>query len=247
MKKLALYIDGQYIKINPKVAEAFTPGHFKARGVFETMLAIGNQVFDVEAHCSRMQKGLRQLRIVFEVKNFPAIIRQVVKANGFDVARVRVVVWREGRQAHVAVMALRYDVPLDKAWRVCVIKTNRAANRRLANTKSLDYKIFADAYAQARAQGFDEALLLNSNGHIFEASRANIFWVKDGLLYTPPLSSGCLNGIMRQVVMKQARLLGVPCRVKHLTLSQLQGADAVFLTNSLLGIKTLATPFLPLA
>ncbi len=247
MKKIVIYADGKYIKVNPQVAEAFTPGHFKARGVFETMLAMGDQVFDVPAHIGRMQKGLKQMRIAFNAKGLPAIIQRVVKANGFCYARVRVVVWQEVKQTHVAVMAIRQVMPVDKKLKVCLVKTNRVANSRLANTKSLDYQLFADAYQRARSRGFDEALLLNARGAIFEASRANIFWFKDRVLYTPPLSSGCLNGITRQALLQQARKLGIPCRVKNLTVEELKKADTVFLTNSLSGIKILATPFLPLA
>lgn len=241
MNKLITYIDGKYVKVDSKLTEAFTPGHFKARGVFETMLAIGNQVFDLEAHCSRLQKGLHQMRIAFDAKSLPAIIRRVVKANGLKYARVRVVVWQEGRQAHVAVMALKYEMPSDKMWRVCVIKTDRAANSRSANIKSLDYQLFADAYKKAKAQGFDDALLLNRNGYIFEASRANIFWVKDGVLHTPPLSSGCLNGIMRQAIIAQAQALKIPFKEKQLNLAQFKQAQSAFLTNSLIGIKPVCT------
>ena len=118
-----------------------------------------------------------------------------------------------------------------------MIKTNRPANDRLANVKSLDYELFAKAYAQARAQGFDEVLLLNRRGYIFEASRANIFWIKDNVLYTPPLSSGCLNGITRQQVIKQAKILRISIKEKNLTPKILKEADAAFLTNSLIGIK----------
>ena len=101
------------------------------------------------------------------------------------------------------IAALPYKISNKKIYRVCLIKTNRTANDRLADVKSLDYELFAEAFVKPKSQGFDEALLLNRRGHIFEASRANIFWVKDKVLYTPPLSSGCLNGITRQQVINK--------------------------------------------
>jgi branched-chain amino acid aminotransferase len=133
--------------------------------------------------------------------------------------------------------AFPYKVLNKKAYRVCLIETNRAANDRLADVKSLDYGLFAEAFAQARAQGYDEALLLNRSGFIFEASRANIFWIKDKVLYTPPLSSGCLNGITRRQVLKGAKSLKIPVKEGSLTPEILKGADTAFLTNSLIGIK----------
>jgi branched-subunit amino acid aminotransferase/4-amino-4-deoxychorismate lyase len=124
---------------------------------------------------------------------------------------------------------------------VCLVKTDRAGNDRLSNVKSLDYGLFAKSYEIARSQGFDEALLLNRHGHIFEASRANIFWIKDSVLYTPPLRSGCLNGITRQQVIKQAKKLRTTVKEKDLTPQVLKKADAAFLANSLIGIKAIDT------
>ena len=122
-----------------------------------------------------------------------------------------------------------------------MVKTDRVANDNLANVKSLDYELFADAYARAQAKGFDEALLLNRRGHIFESSRANIFWIKDKVLYTPPLSSGCLNGIIRHQVIKQAVSLKTSVKEMDLTPAILENSDAAFLTNSLIGIKAIET------
>ena len=139
---------------------------------------------------------------------------------------------------HVMAMALPYKISEGKPYKVCLIKTKRAANRRLAEVKSLDYGLFAKAYAAALSRGFDEALLLNNRGHIFEASRANIFWIKDGILCTPPLSSGCLNGITRQQIITQARRLKIPLKEEILTPQLLRKADEVFLTNSLIRMKS---------
>jgi branched-chain amino acid aminotransferase len=135
------------------------------------------------------------------------------------------------------IAALPYKISNKKIYRVGLIKTRRAANDRWSNVKSLDYGVFAGAYAQAQKQGFDEALLLNRKGYIFEASRANIFWIKDKILYTPPLSSGCLKGITRQQVLKQARDLKISVKEENLTPEILKNSDFAFITNSLIGIK----------
>ena len=167
----------------------------------------------------------------------------MVAANGFDVARVRVLAWQEGLQKHVVVMALPYSFPTKEIFRACLIKTSRPALAKFANKKSLDYKLFADAYAQACAKGFDEALLINDKGFIFEASRANVFILSDGKLITPPLSSGCLNGITRQQLIKSARKMKIPVLEENLTVSMIKGAEEAFLTNSLFGIKPIKRSF----
>ncbi len=230
-KQRIIYIDGKYIEADIKTIEAFTPGVFQARGVFETMLAIGGKVFDVETH-------LKRLRSTFKSAGCSSgVVHRVVKANGFNVTRVRVVAWQEGGQKHIAVMALKYTLSKKKIFKVCLIKTNRSARSCSANTKSLDYRLFASAYQKAKVKGLDEALLINRQGHIFEASRSNVFIIHRGRIITPPLSSGCLNGITRQKVMGIVRKLGLPVLEKNLTVSMVRTAPKAFLTNSLLGVQ----------
>jgi len=236
-----IFFDGRYVNVNPQIVEAFTPGVFKVKGVFETMLGVDGVVMDCALHIRRLKEGLSILGINPPTIN-PSVLKQVLNCNQLATARVRVMVWEAPagqavKQTHLMMVALPYKAAAKKSFRVCLLRTKRAANDALANVKSLDYELFAQAYAKAQESGFDEALLLNSSGHIFEASRANIFWIKDKILYTPPLSSGCLNGITRQQVIKQAKSLKTTVHEVDLTPAILKKSDAAFLTNSLIGIK----------
>ena len=233
-----IYLDGRYFNVRAQIIDALTPGHFKVKGVFETMLGIDGAVLDMALHIKRLRQGLKDLKIKPPLIN-PLVFKKLLVANKLFCARVRIMVWQDGRQAHVVAVAMPYKIPVKKSYRVCLIKTARGANNHAANIKSLDYGLFLDAYTQARKQGYDEALLLNRNGYIFEASRANIFWIKENILYTPPLSSGCLKGIARQQVIRQAKNLKAVVKEQNLTLKILKEADCAFLTNSLLGIKSI--------
>jgi branched-chain amino acid aminotransferase len=234
-----IFLDGQYLKASPQIVDAFTPGAFKAKGVFETMLGQRGVVMDKGPHLKRLRAGLKILGVRIPSIR-PSVLKEVLHRNHLSFGRVRLMVWQAGQETHVMISGLPYKVPDKKEYRVCLVKTNRAANDRLANVKSLDYGLFAEAFSQARAQGYDEALLLNRSGFIFEASRANIFWIKNKILYTPPLSSGCLNGITRQQVLKGAKGLKIPVKEENLTPEILKRADSAFLTNSLIGIKPIA-------
>lgn len=231
-----IYLDGEYLQVSSQIVEAFTPGVFKAKGVFETMLGLDGVVLDTAVHLNRLRTGLKILGVKVPAIN-TSVVRIVLQRNDLSSGRVRLMVWQAGQDTHVMAAALPYKVSNKKAYRVCLLKTDRASNDRLADVKSLDYELFAEAFSQAQSKGFDEALLLNRNGYIFEASRANIFWIKDKVLYTPPLSSGCLNGITRQQVIKQAGNFKIDVKEKNLTPEILKIADAAFLTNSLIGIK----------
>jgi len=100
----------------------------------------------------------------------------------------------------------------------------------------INYKRFRELYQEIAREGYDEALMLNSRNHIVEGTRTNIFFVKNGNVYTPAVAGGCLNGITRQKGMKCARTLGITVLTVHAQLRELMKADEVFVTGSTLEI-----------
>ena len=99
------------------------------------------------------------------------------------------------------------------------------------------YANSALARVEAIRAGFDEAIMLNTNGKVIEASAENIFIVKDGLLITPPITSGALNGITRDTVLAIAKENNIPYEIRDITRDELYIADEVFLTGTAAGIK----------
>jgi branched-subunit amino acid aminotransferase/4-amino-4-deoxychorismate lyase len=95
-------------------------------------------------------------------------------------------------------------------------------------------------YRQAVDTGFDETLFLNTSGELTSAAAANLFLVRGGTLLTPPVASGLLPGITRQSVLACAARANIPVLEQSLHLADLQEADAVFLTNSRIGIWPVA-------
>jgi branched-chain amino acid aminotransferase len=100
-----------------------------------------------------------------------------------------------------------------------------------------NYANSALARVEAIRAGFDEAIMLNTNGKVIEASAENIFIVKDGLLITPPITSGALNGITRDTVLAIAKEYNIPHEIRDITRDELYIADEVFLTGTAAGIK----------
>ena len=100
-----------------------------------------------------------------------------------------------------------------------------------------NYANSALARVEAIRAGFDEAIMINTNGKVIEASAENIFIVKDGLLITPPVTSGALNGITRDTVLAIAKENNIPHEIRDITRDELYIADEVFLTGTAAGIK----------
>ena len=100
-----------------------------------------------------------------------------------------------------------------------------------------NYANSALARVEAIRAGFDEAIMLNTDGKVIEASAENIFIVKDGLLVTPPITSGALNGITRDTVLTIAKENNISHVIRDITRDELYIADEVFLTGTAAGIK----------
>lgn len=103
-----------------------------------------------------------------------------------------------------------------------------------------NYANSALARIEALKAGFDEAIMLNTNGKVIEAGAENIFIVKESLLITPPTSSGALEGITRDTVLAIAKENGIQYEIRDISRDELYTADEVFLTGTAAGIKPVA-------
>jgi branched-subunit amino acid aminotransferase/4-amino-4-deoxychorismate lyase len=106
-----------------------------------------------------------------------------------------------------------------------------------ANFKSANKLVQVMARGEAEDRGVDEALLVNTDGHVAEACASNLFWIEGGAVCTPPFSDGALFGITRRIVLEICRARAVPTKpTAHIQPQQLFAVDGVFLTNSVSGI-----------
>ncbi|MDO8675649.1 MAG: aminotransferase class IV [Candidatus Omnitrophota bacterium] len=244
---MTIFLDGKYIQPDDQLLDDLTPGRRRLRGVFETMRARQGRIIFCDEHLRRLSDGLKCLGLEDPLsrRRWKNVLRRLLEQGPCAHSRVRILVWREGRCLRYAAMALKYEPPpmsqYRRGIRVVTAATRRRASLRHARVKSLDYFLFADAYQRAAALGFDEALLLNAQGHVFEASRANIFVLHNGVLLTPPLGSGCLDGIMRGRVIRQALRHKILVRERSLTAKDVIHSDGAFITNALIGVMPLAS------
>ncbi|MBI5150258.1 MAG: aminotransferase class IV family protein [Candidatus Omnitrophica bacterium] len=244
MRKLTIWLDDKFRETTPTLLRSLAPGILKAKGVFETMRVSNGKIDLLKAHLQRMSRGLKVLKMgtaPFKKKALSPLMRQLLRVNRLKDARVRLMVWKEGRGLHRAIVVQ----PLEKltaaqyrrGFSVLLMKGHR--RQTPVPVKSLDYAIFREGLRKAREGGFDEALFVNHKSELVEGSRTNIFLVKDNCIFTPPITSGCLSGIMRQQVISAARRLKLRCAVRPLTAADLFAADEALLTNALLGIMPL--------
>ena len=247
--KNIIYLDGATISADPKLLESLSPGSVQGEGVFETMRSYGlktsrktAKIFQLDAHLSRLARGLKILNIPepFFLKEIKSTIEEILRLNLLGNAKVRVMVWQAGGKVHASIVAAVYkpfpESKYKKGFKAAVSKINLDSSSLLNGVKSIRYDFFLKACHRAKLDGFDEALLLNLRGEVVEGSRSNIFCVSGHILYTPPLTCGCLNGITRQAVIKIARRAGLNVQQRKVILADILKAEEIFLTNSLLEV-----------
>jgi branched-chain amino acid aminotransferase len=106
-----------------------------------------------------------------------------------------------------------------------------------SNLKSNNYLPYTMAALYARQKSLDDCLILNAQERICEATIANVFWIRDGLIFTPPLSEGCVAGVMRRHLLQVLPHNGYTVIEQRLTREEIKKADELFLTNAVSGMR----------
>lgn len=218
-------------------------------GLFETLLWSGGALVLGEAHARRMIRGAGVLGLPPPgLEDFVALAEAAVADAGLTGARAAV---RVTLTAGSGVRGLdRPDEPRPRLFAtaapsarptqpaaLAISRVRRNAASPVSRLKSLAYLDNVLARREAVAAGADEAAMLNTEGHLAGAAAANLFWLEGGTLVTPPLAAGCLDGILRGAVIDAAAALGIATRERLAGAESLLAADAVLLTNSLIGVR----------
>ena len=215
----------------PKQLETADPENNFLRepiSLIETLgFAPGTGFARLTLHLARMARSARALGISFDERRARTELAACVAA-ATESCRVRLLLDEdEGFSATVAPLPLS-----PPRWRYAISPLRVASSDALARHKTTWRSTLDDEQARlARLCGADEALFLNERGEVAEGSRTNVFIARGGKLLTPPLESGVLDGCLRRELIEQGR-----CEEVRLTPQDLEGADAVFLGNSLRGL-----------
>jgi len=221
-------------------------------GLFETLLARAGELVRLQAHLERLTDGCAVLGLPAPDRaEAERLMRRTLAEAGLGEARAAVRLTLTAgsggrgldrpaelrpRLAATAAPAARPETPA----RLVVAAVRRNDQSPAARLKTLSYLDNVLARAEARAAGADEAVMLNTRGELACAAAANLFWIEDGRLATPALDCGVLAGTMRRQVLAQAAKLGVEACETRAGPEALRTAEAVFITNALIGVRPVA-------
>jgi branched-chain amino acid aminotransferase len=219
--------------------------------LFESMLVLNNQIQHVDKHFERLLKSAAVLKMnlsnSFDIEFFKNnILNEIENANltNKNNCRVRFILHRNATGFYLpnsnetAFIIETFDLP--ENWNKITAKTKKTgiytfqtkAIGPISNLKTGNALIYILAKIWANENGLDDALILNQNGNIIEASSSNIFWKKNNQIYTVPLAEGCIAGVARQVYMEQMEFENKPVFEKNCTEIDLRQADEIFITNA---------------
>ena len=218
---------------------------FYADSLFETIRVFDHRIPLLNAHVARLRKGMKAVGMeVPEHWNAPFFYKEITEVAPPN-ARVRLTVFRSPGGLYLPEdntpqwMLTTAELPSARLeWSEKPIQLGICQRVRLpvddfSNFKTLNAARYVQAAIEAREQGWNDGLVLNAYGRIAEATSSNVFWWKDGQLFTPPLSEGCVAGVMRDVVLQTALKNSITTTTLPLSPEQVLLADELFLTNAI--------------
>jgi len=246
---MKIYIDGEfYDKENAKIS-VFDHGLLYGDGVFEGIRFYNGRVFRLEEHMARLFDSAKAicLDVGIGLAELSEAILETIRRNELRDGYLRLVVTRgvgdlglnpaNCPRATVVIIASKITLyPPDKyehGLHVITCATRRIPHGALSPmVKSLNYLNNILAKIEAQQAGAGEGLMLNEQGYVAECTGDNIFTVKNGRIFTPPIASGALAGVTRAVVFEIAAELGIPISEPEMTRYDIYTADECFLTGT---------------
>lgn len=247
---MKLYLNGEFVPEEELKISAFDHGFLYGDGVFEGIRAYDGYVFKLEEHLDRLYDSARAIKLEIPLTRdeMREAILETLRVNGLKTSYIRPIVTRgvgdlgidpkkcPGPPTVLIIVrewkSLYPEELYEKGLRAIVASTRARPPESLPpSIKSLNYLTNIMAKLEANAAGADEAIMLDIRGFVAEGTADNIFAVKKGVLYTPPVTTN-LPGITRGVIIELAEQAGYPVREEYFGVAQLYTADEVFLTGT---------------
>ena len=246
---MKVYIDGEFFSEEDAKISVFDHGLLYGDGIFEGIRAYNNRVFRMEEHIDRLYDSAKAilLTIPMSKEEITEAVLETLRQNEMSEGYIRLVVTRgkgylglspdRCKTPSVFIIAAKLELYpkeyYENGLSVVTVPTTRTNPSALnPAVKSLNYLNNIMAKVEGKLAGVEEVVMLNSEGLVAECSGDNIFVMKKGVLYTPPIYMGALGGITRDVIIQLAQKLDIPMKEQPLTRYDLFVADEMFLTGT---------------
>lgn len=246
-KSFISVVDGEFVKANQPVIESTSRGLMYGDGCFETFCTYATRFFNLSKHLNRLKNGLAYLQIDYpdalQAQKLKSLIGKLLSENNLQDknAIIRLQVWREGergygspsRDFHYSIVCSQKKLSLSE-YRLATVAAKRIPSAALPSAYKFTNGInYITAARQARQQGANDALMETINGFVSETTIANIFWLRNNVVFTPEESCDILPGITRQVVMIILNSMpDLEVQEDQFKIADVKNAEAVWVCNS---------------
>jgi len=249
-----IFHNGHIVPVEQARLSPGQAGLFNGWGLFSTLRVFQGEPFAFERHWKRLQKDAARTRMPFpfDPAEVRSSLRDLIQRNDVREGTARIYAiynkvgfWQGAEDLpDVDLLLCTAGLPTHAdVARLTISEQGRHAASPLAGVKTTAWLTNVWHLAEAQKAGWTEVILLNERGEVAECTSANIFCAKNGAVYTPPLSSGCLEGVTRAVLLEIAAGAGVSLTEKILFPDDLYSSDEVFITSTnraLLGVSEIA-------
>lgn len=245
-------VDGKIFSEDENILKASDRSFRYGDGLFETMKVQNGRILLEEFHFKRLWSGMALLKMRIPISITHQQIKESVlflceKNQCKEKARVRLSVTRgngglyddeQQMQFIIEASPLEIDDEMnERGLLIDIFPDARKSCDKFSNLKSANYLPYVMAACYAKESGLDDCLVLNTHDRICDTSIANVFWVKDGAIFTPPLSEGCVAGVMRRNILEKIKTNGYYVQEQVLIIDELFNAEEIFLSNAIFGIR----------
>jgi branched-chain amino acid aminotransferase len=252
MQDYLLY-NGSFYEAGQPLVTADNRGLRYGDGLFETIKVKNQEICFSNWHCERLFAGMQLLGFeppaYFTAEHLLSQVNELCKKNTHTNARVRINIFRGNGGLYDP--ENHFPNCIIQSWPLnsseyqlnengLVTGIYHAAKKSIdgfSHLKTNNFLPYLMAAQYARQQQWNDALLLNSNNTVCDASIANIFIVKNGIVYTPALTDGCIAGVMRRYLIQNLSRMSIELREESISTEDLLHADEVFLSNTMQGIR----------
>lgn len=239
-----LYFNGEYLKATEAKTDLYGQSLHYGYAVFEGIRAYKTEkgeikIFKAQEHFDRLKRSCDLIHIPYKFNNEELIKAsyKVLELNNFEEAYIRPLVFcppnmtlKAASEAHILICAWEWGAYLGEKLLRVMTSSYQRPNPKAFQIESKSAGLYVNsilASQEAKEKGYDEALLLDINGYVAEGPGANIFFEKNGKLFTPP-PGNILPGITRATVIELCKELGIPLEQKLFTIEELREAESVF-------------------
>ncbi|ERN53552.1 aminodeoxychorismate lyase [Alkalihalophilus marmarensis] len=252
---MMMYVDGELVSGEQAKVSVFDHGYMYGLGLFETFRVYNGHPFLLDDHFRRLQEGLHMLGIEWEMnrKDMSRVIDQLINANQYQDQDVYVR-WNvsagdkglglyTGQYTEPVTVVYTKSLPeqMGREKQGVILKTRRNTPETKVRLKSHHYLNNIMAKREIGSDPSVEGIFLTEDGYLAEGIVSNLFWVKNGIVYTPSIETGILNGITRQFVIKMLKDSGYIVNAGKYPKEELYEADEVFVTNSIQEVVSLTS------